>query len=44
MNIIFLKELIILFEYNNGKWILNEDIDARNKQQIKKIRNKLKWA
>ena len=20
------------FNYNNGKWILNEDIDARNKQ------------
>ena len=20
------------FDYNNGKWILNEDIDARNKQ------------
>ena len=24
------------FEYNNGKWILNEDIDARNKQKTKK--------
>jgi len=24
------------FEYSNGKWVLNENIDARNKQKIKK--------
>ena len=32
------------FEYNNGKWILNEDIDARNKQQIKKNKKQAKMG
>ena len=30
------------FDYSNGKWILNEDIDARNKQQIKKNKKQAK--
>ena len=32
------------FVYNNGKWILNEDIDARNKQKIKKNKKQAKMG